>query len=114
VSNAGAVGLMQIMPEEASRIAAAGGLGEVTRATLFDPATNIAVGAAEYSQKLALMNGNHTLAVAAYNAGEDAVRSWKRADDIDLFIESIPFAETKLYVKTVNRNRNEYRRIYGE
>lgn len=114
VSNAGAVGLMQIMPEEASRIAAAGGLGEVTRAALFDPATNIAVGAAEYSQKLAIMNGNHTLAVAAYNAGEDAVRSWKSADDIDLFIESIPFAETKLYVKTVNRNRNEYRRIYGE
>jgi soluble lytic murein transglycosylase-like protein len=114
VSNAGAVGLMQIMPEEASRIAAAGGLGEVTRAALFDPATNIAVGAAEYSQKLALMNGNHTLAVAAYNAGEDAVRGWKPADDIDLFIESIPFAETKLYVKTVNRNRNEYRRIYGE
>ena len=114
VSNAGAVGLMQIMPEEASRIAAAGGLGEVTRDALFDPATNIAVGAAEYSQKLALMNGNHTLAVAAYNAGEDAVRSWKAAADIDLFIESIPFAETKLYVKTVNRNRNEYRRIYGE
>ena len=114
VSNAGAVGLMQIMPEEASRIAAAGGLGEVTRAALFDPATNIAVGAAEYSQKLAMMNGNHTLAVAAYNAGEDAVRGWKPADDIDLFIESIPFAETKLYVKTVNRNRNEYRRIYGE
>jgi soluble lytic murein transglycosylase len=117
VSNAGAVGLMQIMPEEASRIGAAGGLGAVTRESLFDPATNIAVGAAEYSQKLALMSGNHTLAVASYNAGEDAVRGWVAAtllDDIDRFIESIPFAETRLYVKTVNRNRNEYRRIYGE
>ncbi|HJQ40705.1 MAG TPA: transglycosylase SLT domain-containing protein [Thermoanaerobaculia bacterium] len=111
VSNAGAVGLMQIMPEEATRIA-----GTVTtRESLFDPATNIAVGAAEYSQKLALMNGNHTLAIAAYNAGEEAVRGWTSStplQDIDLFIESIPFAETRLYVKTVNRNRNEYRRIY--
>ena len=111
VSNAGAVGLMQIMPEEASRIAGT----SITRESLFDPATNIAVGAAEFAQKLAAMNGNHTLAVAAYNAGEDAVRSWTAItplDDIDLFIESIPFAETKLYVKTVNRNRSEYRRIY--
>jgi soluble lytic murein transglycosylase-like protein len=111
VSNAGAVGLMQIMPEEASRIAGT----EITRESLFDPATNIAVGAAEYSQKLAMMNGNPTLAVAAYNAGEEAVQGWTAItplDDIDLFIESIPFAETRLYVKTVNRNRNEYRRIY--
>ena len=117
VSNAGAVGLMQIMPEEASRIAAAGGLADVTRDSLFDPGTNIAVGAAEYSQKLLTMNGNHTLAIAAYNAGEEAVQRWVARpplDDIDQFIESIPYAETRLYVKTVNRNRNEYRRIYGE
>jgi len=117
VSNAGAVGLMQIMPEEAARIASAGGLGEITRDALFDPSTNVAVGAAEYSQKLLAMNGNHTLAVAAYNAGEEPVQGWMTRtplDDIDLFIESIPFAETRLYVKTVNRNRNEYRRIYGQ
>jgi len=117
VSNAGAVGLMQIMPEEASRIAAAGALGEITRESLFDPATNIAVGATEYSQKLAAWNGNHTLAIASYNAGEEPVRGWLArtpVDDIDLFIESIPFAETRLYVKTVNRNRNEYRRIYEQ
>ncbi|HEX2120137.1 MAG TPA: transglycosylase SLT domain-containing protein, partial [Thermoanaerobaculia bacterium] len=69
VSNAGAVGLMQIMPQEASRIAAAGGLADVTREALFDPATNIAVGAAEFVQKLATMNGNQNLAIAAYNAG---------------------------------------------
>lgn len=115
VSNAGAVGLMQIMPEEASRIAAAGGLGDVTREDLFDPAKNVAVGAAEYAQKLAAMNNNHVLAIAAYNAGEDAVRQWTLKtppENADLFIESIPYAETRLYVKTVTRNRNEYRRIY--
>ena len=115
VSNAGAVGLMQIMPEEAARIAAAGELGTVTREDLFDPEKNIAVGAAEYAQKLTVMNGHHTLAIASYNAGEQAVGTWleKTAiDDLDLFIESIPYAETRLYVKTVTRNRFEYRRIY--
>jgi soluble lytic murein transglycosylase-like protein len=115
VSNAGAVGLMQIMPAEASRIGTAGGIGEVTREDLFVPEKNVAVGAAELTQKLALMNGNQTLAIAAYNAGEEAVRRWvgrTSPDEIDVFIESIPYAETRLYVKTVTRNRNEYRRIY--
>lgn len=115
VSNAGAVGLMQIMPEEASRIAAAGELGEVRREDLFDPHKNIAVGAAEYSQKLKAMNGNHVLAIASYNAGEKAVGTWLEdtpIDDLDLFVETIPYAETRLYVKTVTRNRHEYRRIY--
>jgi soluble lytic murein transglycosylase len=115
VSNAGAVGLMQIMPAEASRIATAGGLGEITRDDLFDPEKNIAVGAAEYSQKLALWNGRHVLAIASYNAGERAVGTWIEktpVDDHDLFVESIPYAETRLYVKTVSRNRYEYRRIY--
>lgn len=116
VSNAGAVGLMQIMPAEASRIALAAGLAEIDRKRLFDPMTNIAVGAAEYSQKLATMNGNHLLAIAAYNAGEDAVGRWLAQTpvdgDPDLFVDSIPYAETKLYVKSVTRNRFEYRRVY--
>jgi soluble lytic murein transglycosylase len=116
VSNAGAVGLMQIMPAEASRIALAAGLAEIDRQRLFDPMTNIAVGAAEYSQKLASMNGNHLLAIAAYNAGEDAVGRWLAQTPIDgdpdIFVDSIPYAETRLYVKSVTRNRFEYRRVY--
>lgn len=115
VSNAGAVGLMQIMPAEAARIASVGGLGEVTRQDLFDPRKNIAVGAAEFRQKLDHWNGNQTLAIASYNAGEGPVAGWIERtglDDRDLFIESIPYAETRLYVKTVTRNRSEYQRIY--
>ncbi|HEY0159944.1 MAG TPA: lytic transglycosylase domain-containing protein [Thermoanaerobaculia bacterium] len=115
VSNAGAVGLMQIMPQEVSRIASDAGLGAMTREDLFDPRKNIAVGAAEYSQKLAAWKGNHILAIASYNAGERAVGTWIEKtpiDDTDLFVESIPYAETRLYVKTVSRNRHEYRRIY--
>jgi soluble lytic murein transglycosylase len=115
VSNAGAVGLMQIMPQEAARIASLAGIEGITRERLFDPVENIAIGAAEYSQKLASMNGNHILAIAAYNAGAEAVGRWiaqTPIGDPDLFVESIPYAETRLYVKSVTRNRFEYRRIY--
>ncbi|MFZ2494099.1 MAG: lytic transglycosylase domain-containing protein, partial [Thermoanaerobaculia bacterium] len=115
VSNAGAVGLMQIMPVEAEELGEAAGLTGVTRESLFDPTTNIAVGIAEFQQKRGRMNGNPILAIAAYNAGERAVGTWLEKtpiEDVDLFIESIPFAETRLYVKTVTRNRFEYRRIY--
>ncbi|HUP44834.1 MAG TPA: transglycosylase SLT domain-containing protein [Thermoanaerobaculia bacterium] len=115
VSSAGAVGLMQIMPEEAPRIASLAGLGSLTRERLFDPYDNIAVGAAEFAQKLARMDNNPTLAIAAYNAGETAVGRWiarTPVGDPDLFVESIAYAETRLYVKIVTRNRFEYRRIY--
>jgi len=115
VSNAGAVGIMQIMPNEAARIAAAAALPPPTREQLFDPKTNIEIGIAEFSQKLAVMHGTPMLAIAAYNAGEDVVGNWLAqtpVDDMDVFVESIPYAETRLYVKSVSRNRFEYRRIY--
>ena len=115
VSNAGAVGIMQIMPAEAATIAAKAGLPPPSRQDLFDPNVNIAIGAAEFSQKLANESGNPILAIAAYNAGEEAVGRWLAhtpIDDVDLFVEAIPYAETRLYVKTVSRNRFEYRRIY--
>jgi len=115
VSNAGAVGIMQIMPSEAPAIALAAGLPTPSRQDLFDPQINIAIGAAELAQKLAIEHGNPILAIAAYNGGEDNVAKWTERvppDDVDLFVDSIPFAETKLYVKTVSRNRFEYRRIY--
>lgn len=115
VSNAGAVGIMQIMPAEAARIAAAAGLPAPTRPQLFDPIVNIQIGVAEFAQKLAVMHGTPILAIATYNAGEEAVGKWLAqtpVDDMDLFVESIPYNETRLYVKTVTRNRFEYRRIY--
>jgi soluble lytic murein transglycosylase len=115
VSNADAIGIMQIMPAEAASIATRAGLTPPTREQLFDPKLNIAIGVAEYSQKLAAEHGNTMLAIAAYNAGEEPVGRWiaqQPVDDEDLFVESIPFAETRLYVKTVSRNRFEYRRIY--
>jgi soluble lytic murein transglycosylase len=117
VSSAGAVGLMQIMPKEAAAIASKAGLGSVTREALFEPSINVRVGTAELRQKLDLMDGNQVLALAAYNGGETAVRRWVSRtglDDIDLFIDSISYGETRLYVMSVTRNLHEYRRIYGD
>ncbi len=116
VSNAGAVGIMQIMPAEAPAIATAAGIPPPTRQQLFDPRINIAIGVAELAQKLAIEHGNPILAIAAYNGGEDNVAKWAdhvAVSDVDLFVDSIPFAETKLYVKIVSRNEFEYRRIYA-
>lgn len=118
VSSAGAVGLMQIMPRDASRIAVSAGLGRtVRRADLFDVETSIRLGTHELASKRTKMNDNEILAIAAYNAGEGAVSRWVAdlpPDDIDRFIESIPYPETRLYVKIVLKNRHEYRRVYGE
>ncbi len=117
VSNAGAVGLMQIMPDEATSIGAEAGLGNTQRADLFDPAINIRVGAAELRQKLDAMTGNRILALASYNAGETAVRRWLErtpASDLDSFVDSIPYAETRLYVMIVTRNLHEYQRVYAD
>lgn len=116
VSRAGAVGLMQLMPAEAIDLAARSGIGAVSRDDLFDPEINIALGVAELREKIDAMNGNEILAIAAYNAGESSVGRWlaqTSLDDIDVFIESIPFQETRLYVKSVIRNRYEYERVYG-
>lgn len=116
VSSAGAVGLMQIMPREAASIAAKAGLGEIGRSDLFDPITNIRVGTAELRQKLDAMEGHPILAMAAYNAGEGPVRTWldrTPLSDLDLFVDSISYGETRLYVMTVTRNLHEYRRVYG-
>lgn len=119
ISGAGAVGLMQIMPEHASRIASSETPGrEVARDNLFEPATNIDLGTIELRALLDRLDGNDVLAVASYNAGETAVRRWtarrKIEADLDRFIETIPYAETRLYVKIVMKNRQEYRRIYGQ
>lgn len=117
VSNAGAAGLMQIMPAELDRITSRAGLPSATRDDLFIPEKNIAIGAAEFRQKLDAWDGDRALAMASYNAGETPVKRWVDRyglTDRDFFIESIPYAETRLYVKILERNLNEYRRIYGD
>jgi soluble lytic murein transglycosylase len=107
VSRAGARGLMQLMPATARLLAPAGDLD--------DPVFNITLGT-RFLASLLREFSDPRLAVAAYNAGPNRVRQWwaaRRSDDIEVFVERIPFDETRLYVKRVMLSWDEYRRIYA-
>ncbi len=117
ISAAGAVGLTQLMPSTASKIAHRLGLGRVSAGLLEDPSLNIRLGCAYVSQLLRRFNDNPALALAAYNAGEGAVDRWlgaRAGDSLDAFVEEIPISETRGYVKRVLETYATYRYLYGE
>jgi peptidoglycan lytic transglycosylase len=118
VSPAGARGLMQVMPSTGAWVARAAGLRGFSKAKLFDAATGIDIGTWYIGYLMRRFQGDPLLAAAAYNAGPDPVASWVGANgygsDRDAFVESIPYSETRGYVKKVMRNYAEYKRIYGK
>lgn len=111
VSSAGAVGLMQIMPRTAAMVAAEAGLAAPD---LRDPQTNLTLGI-RFLSSLYVRYGDRRLALAAYNAGPSRVQQWlalRPAIDIDEFMESLPFAETRSYYRKVLRFAEDYDIIY--
>lgn len=110
-SSVGATGLMQLMPATARELA-----GRFHIAPRLDnPETNIRLGAAHFKGLVSLFNGSDELAIASYNAGQGRVQQWRRAapsKPMDEFIESIPFRETRTYVKHVVMIASSYRRMY--
>lgn len=102
-SAAGALGLMQLVPDTAARVARARGLPRPGRDALFDPATNITLGAAELRRLIDRFNGQLAPALAAYNAGPGAVDRWLPDEpiDLDIWVENIPYNETRAYVRRV-------------
>lgn len=111
VSGAGAVGLMQLMPETAEYVRAMHGYakGELT-----DPAYNILLGSAYLSYLLGKYRDIDT-ALAAYNAGEGRVSLWLRDEAYSQdgkTILSTPFPETNGYLKKVKKNFKIYRILY--
>lgn len=100
-SVAGALGLMQLLPGTARETAHRIGLTYTGNAQLFEPHTNIALGTAYLSQVQGRFGGSFVMAAAAYNAGPGRVRQWQGPDCIaaERWIEMIPFAETKAYVR---------------
>lgn len=111
-SSAGAQGLMQLMPATARLVARQEGLGPVNVAQLADPQLNIRLGT-RYLHDLALQfNGSRILATAGYNAGPGRSRLWRtslqNAVSGAAFTESIPFNETRTYVKSVGLNAIYY------
>jgi soluble lytic murein transglycosylase len=104
VSPAGARGLIQIMPDTATAVAQKHNIAYQSRQQLFDPEKNIELAGAYITSLLERFDGNNIYATAAYNAGPYRVEKWlntTRDLPIDVWIESIPFYETREYVKNV-------------
>ncbi|NNE20062.1 MAG: transglycosylase SLT domain-containing protein [Myxococcales bacterium] len=107
VSRAGAVGLMQMMPELASKLTGKA----VTRPMLRVPETNIALGLEEMAALAEEFDHVYPLSIAAYNAGESRVKRWlkeSRRMELDRFVERIPFNETRNYVRRVSTHYARY------
>jgi soluble lytic murein transglycosylase len=114
-SNAGAEGLMQILPQTAEFLARRSGATTFTVADLATPEVNIAYGSYYLRYLLDHYGGQETLALAAYNGGEANVDRWAadaRAAGRRLTISAIPFPETQAYVLKVLRAQRDYRRSY--
>ncbi len=117
LSPAGARGVMQVMPSTGEWAAQAIRLRGFDRNKLFDSETAINIGTWYISHLMKRFKGDALFVSAAYNAGPEAVLSWLGKNghvDRDEFVESIPFSETRGYVKKVLRNYSEYRRIYAK
>jgi soluble lytic murein transglycosylase len=103
VSPAGAVGLTQLIPETARRIARASRQPVPRVADLFDPGVSIKLGAAHLKYLVDRFDKQTIVALAGYNAGENAAGRWlpPRPIDADIWIENIPYNETRDYVQRV-------------
>jgi soluble lytic murein transglycosylase len=106
-SGADAFGLMQLLPEVAENLSKGAQVPYSQMDDLYEPRTNINLGAAHLKELLARNKGQFILAVASYNANENAIRNWMktryRGDALE-FIEEIPYEETRTYVRLVMRN----------
>ena len=102
-SGAGAVGLLQLMPATAAELAGT----PLAADDLTDPARNAQLGALYLKQLLGQWQGNPVLMAASYNAGPGATAGWvtpQLQQEPELWIEAIPYPETRLYVKKVLGN----------
>lgn len=102
-SHAGALGLMQLMPGTARDMARQSGVTLKNAEAVFDPAINIELGSRYLAGLMKRYGDNRVLALAAYNAGPHRVDRWldETHTPFDVFIESIPFYETREYVQAV-------------
>jgi soluble lytic murein transglycosylase len=115
VSRADAVGLMQLLPKVGRGVAKQEKIPHFTTTQLFTPAINLQLGT-KYFRGMVDRFGAFEYALAAYNAGTDRVVDWQgmaKYRDVQEFVESIPFTETREYVQAILRNASVYRQLYG-
>lgn len=117
-SRVGAQGLMQLMPATANYVGRMTGLGRMDRSDLHDPTTNLTLAQAYLKYLSGKLDGNLMLVVAAYNGGIGNVQRWldkgvTPGRDPVLWLESIPFDETRDYVEKVFANYWIYQQRLG-
>ena len=117
-SSAGAIGLMQVMPETGRQLARDEGIRGFTPASLETAEINLHLGTNFWvDMERRYGDGNLPLALSAYNAGPTRARRWRRlpeAEDPLRFTERIPFEETRGYVKNITRNIRLYQLLYEQ
>lgn len=117
-SRSNAMGLMQLLKGTAYGVAKHNGITLASTEQIFEPETNIKLGCAYLGYVLRGKEGNAMLAVASYNGGPNAVKRWmikhkaSGINDMDYFVENIPFRETRGYVRKVFSNYWNYETLY--
>ena len=105
ISPAGARGLMQLMPATAKEVARRHNIRYKSRQQLFDPEKNISLGSRYFKDMMLRFGDNRILSIASYNAGPHRVTGWRKKTagklPYDVWIEAIPFSETRQYVQNV-------------
>lgn len=120
LSRSNAIGLMQLLPGTAYGVAKHIGLQLGSKEDIFIPENNIKLGTAYLAHTLERFNGNAMLAVASYNGGPNAVKHWVNqfqaksawGNDWDVFVEEIPYRETRDYVRKVFGSFFVYELLY--
>jgi soluble lytic murein transglycosylase len=115
-SPVGALGLFQIMPYTADELGPGLGISVNDRSVLLQPRTSSAFAARLVGDLLKQFDDDAVAVMAAYNAGEDRAKDWWKAarrDSEDLFVDTIPYTETRTYVRTVYSNYVRYQQLYG-
>ena len=115
-SSAGAQGLMQLMPSTARQVARRLGLPGFQRHQVISVDTNINLGTYHLRQLLDDLDNQAVLASAGYNAGLRRAREWRAQQQLEgaVYVECIPFTETRDYVRKVMNNTMYYSRLFGQ
>ena len=115
-STVGAAGVMQIMPATAHWVAKKLGMKNYRKAFIHQLDTNLKLGTHYMKTVLLALDNNLLLASAAYNAGPSRARQWRAENALEgaIYVETIPFDETRQYVKKVMSNAVYYAKLFGQ
>jgi soluble lytic murein transglycosylase len=114
-SGAAAQGLSQVIPDTGAYIAQRLGLVDYVNEDLYRPYIGIAFGAYYLDQQLGAFDGDVAAALSAYNAGPGNAARWyeQAGGDIDLYVETVDFSETRQYIERIYAGQAIYRHLYG-